>query len=341
MPTFRHDVLQDFIRDLFQATGSELDEAGLVAEYLVRSNLCGVDSHGVIRVPDYVQQVEEGSLRPNVRPRVVSRRGATARMDAQFGYGQVSTKMAMELAVEMAGEFGTGTVTVTNGNHAGRIAEYPLIAARKDMIGMTMVKAYGSIVAPWGGKKRLLSTSPFSFAVPAGRHEPIVGDFATSVSAEGKVRVRFARGEKIPLGWILDSEGRPTENPGDLYSGGAILTFGKWKGYALNLLMEATGGALSGAGVLTSFSGLNGILVQAIDVAAFSDVGEFKARIDSMIDEIRRSPAGDDTEEVLIPGDPESREMARRKADGVPIEEKTWSRIADVAAKYRVPAPSV
>lgn len=339
LPTVRHDTLAKFVSDVFRAKGSDPAEADLVSEYLVRANLCGVDSHGIIRVPDYVEMLEDGRMRANVKPTVVSDRGATARLDAGFGFGQVSTKVAMEMAIEKARTFGTGTVTVFNGNHAGRVADYPLMAAYQDMIGLTMVKAYGSIVAPWGGSKRLLSTSPLGFAIPAGRHPPIVGDFATSVSAEGKVRVKNARGEKVPPGWLLDSQGRATENPADLYSGGALLTFGQWKGYALNLLMEATGGALSGAGILTSLGGLNGVLVQALNISFFIDVGEFKSSIDSMIDTIRATPPVEGTSEVLIPGDPEMREMGRRKETGIPVEEKTWNRLVQAANRCGVNAP--
>jgi uncharacterized oxidoreductase len=327
------------VRDIFRASGSKEAEAELVAEYLVRANLCGVDSHGVIRVPDYIQAVEAGTLRPNVEPKVVSDRRATARLDAGFGYGQVSGRVAMELAVEKAKEYGTGTVVVFNGNHVGRVADYPVLAARQDMVGIMMVKAYGELVAPWGGRKGLLATSPISFAIPTGKHGPIVGDFATSASAEGKVRVRQARGEKVPPGWLLDSQGRPTVNPDDLYNGGSLLTFGQWKGYALNLLMEATGGALSGAGVLDAFTGLNGVLAQAIDISFFSEVVEFKSRMDTMVEKILRSPPADGVKEVLIPGDPEAREMEKRKAGGIPVEDKTWGRLVEVARKYGVEVP--
>lgn len=341
MPTIKLDDLQTLVKNVFMATGSKEKEAHLVAEYLVRSNLCGVDSHGVIRVPDYVQGIKAGTLKPNIDPKVVSDRGATAKVDAGFGFGQVSTKIAMELAIGKARRYGVGVVAVFNGNHAGRIAEYPLLAAREDMIGLAMVKAYGSIVAPWGGRKRLLSTSPFSFAIPSKRYRPIVGDFATSTSAEGKVRVRYARGEKVPQGWLIDKSGRPTENPADLYEGGAILPFGQWKGYALNLLMEATGGALSGAGVLTSLSGLNGVLVQAIDIAFFGDVEEFKGRVDTLIETISGSPPAEGVDRVLIPGDPESLAMEKRLAEGIPVEEKTWDALASIATAYGVRLPSV
>ena len=200
MPLISHRNLKDFVKDIFIASGSKPEEADLVAEYLVKANLAGVDSHGIIRIPDYVQMVEEGRMHPNVAPKIVRDRGAMATVDAGLGYGQVAAKMAMELAMKKAREYGIGTVSVFNCNHAGRIAEYPILAAENGMIGLLMVKAFGPIVAPWGGKARILSTSPMSFAIPAKTEPPIVADFATSMSAEGKIRVKNARGEKIPFG---------------------------------------------------------------------------------------------------------------------------------------------
>jgi LDH2 family malate/lactate/ureidoglycolate dehydrogenase len=341
VPLISHQDLKRFVKNIFMASGSHAEEAELVAEFLVRANLAGVDSHGIIRIPDYVQMVEEGKMHPNVVPKIVKDRGAMATVDAGLGYGQVSTKMAMELAIRKAREYGVGIVAVFNCNHAGRIAEYPILAAENGMIGMLMVKAFGSIVAPWGGKSRILSTSPMSFAIPAKTEPPIVADFATSMSAEGKVRVKNARGEKIPFGWVLNSEGKPTDNPADLYSGGALLTFGESKGYALNLLMEAAGAALSGAGILDAFTGSNGVLAQAINIEFFSDVGEFESRIDTMIKTIRASAPADGVKEVLIPGDPEARETKRRMANGINVEDKTWDRVVEVAKKYGVAVPQV
>ena len=341
MPLISHDTLRNFVKEIFVASGSSGGEAELVADFLVRANLSGVDSHGIIRIPDYVKMVEEGKMRPNVVPRVVRDRGAMATVDAGFGYGQVAAKMAMELAIKKAREYGVGTVAAYNCNHAGRIAEYPILAAESGMIGILMVKAYGPIVAPWGGKSRILSTSPMSFAIPARTEPPIVADFATSISAEGKIRVKNARGEKIPFGWVLNSDGKPTDNPADLYNGGALLTFGESKGYALNLLMEAVGGALSGAGILDVFSGSNGVFAQAINIEFFSDLEEFKSRVDTMIKTIRASPPAEGVREVLIPGDPETRETEKRKAAGINVEDKTWDRVAEVARKYHVAIPQV
>lgn len=341
MPLVSDKDLQSFVKQIFVAAKSNEQEAGLISEYLVRANLCGVDSHGIIRVMDYVQAVEEGRMKPNVVPRVVRDKGAIATVDAGMGYGQVAGKMAMELAISKAKQYGTGTVAVYNCHHVGRLAEYPLLAAQNDMIGILMVKALGAVVAPFGGRVGVLSTSPMSFAIPAKNEPPIVADFATSMVAEGKVRVKAARGDKIPLGWILNKEGMPSDNPQDLYNGGALLAFGESKGYALNLLMEAAGAALSGAGILSDFKGSNGVLAQAIDIGSFSDVDQFKTRVDSMIKEIRNSPTAHGVKEILLPGDPEAREMKRREASGIPVEDKTWERVVAVAKKYGVPVPTV
>ncbi len=339
MPLVAARELRAFAREIFVAAKSSDAEADLVAEYLVRANLCGVDSHGIIRIPDYITMVEEGRMQPNAVPKTVNERKATAVVDAQLGYGQVAGKMAMELAMAKARDYGTGSVGVFNCNHVGRLAEYTSLAARDGMIGLFIVKSLGSVVAPWGGRGRVLSTSPMSFAIPAGIEPPIILDFATSISAEGKVRVRHARGEKIPLGWVIDSNGRATDNPGDLYAGGALLTFGTYKGYGLNLVAEALGGAMAGGGVLDDFVGTNGVFAQAIDIGCFADVDMFKSKIDSLIRAARSSPPAEGFEEVIIPGDPERREMKRREEGGMMIENITWESVATVANKYGVSAP--
>jgi LDH2 family malate/lactate/ureidoglycolate dehydrogenase len=339
MPLVKHMRLKALAKAIFVAAKSSETEADLVAENLVRANLCGVDSHGVIRIPDYIEMVDAGKLRPNSIPRIVSERKATASVNADFGYGQVSAKMAMELAISKAKDYGTGTVCVFNCNHVGRLADYTILAVENDMIGLFVVKSLGSVVAPWGGKGRVLSTSPISFAIPAESEPPIVLDFATSISAEGKVRIKHARREKIPLGWVTDAYGRPTEDPGDLYCGGALATFGTYKGYGLNLVAEALGGAMAGGGVLDDFDGTNGIFAQAINIDAFADVQKFKSRIDKLIRAARATPPAEGFEEVLIPGDPELREMERRIRKGIGIESGTWDRLVQVANKYGVSVP--
>src|SRR2546426_7098268 len=141
----------------------------------------------------------------------------------------------MKKAIAKARVYGVGIVTCYNTTHVGRLADYPQIAAEKGMIGMLYVKA-PVIVAPWGGKKRLLGTNPVSFAIPAGKEQPIVADFATSAASEGKIRIKRNHGQKLPADWIIDKHGGPSVNPDDFYNGGAILPFGGFKGYAVSLL---------------------------------------------------------------------------------------------------------
>ncbi|GBC75635.1 putative oxidoreductase YjmC [archaeon HR06] len=180
-----------------------------------------------------------------------------------------------------------------------------------------------------------------SFGIPAGKERPIIADFATSISAEGKIRVKLARGEKIPLGWVINSEGKLTDDPADLYKGGAILPFGEYKGYAINLLIEALGGALSNGGIADEFIGHNGLFIHVINIDFFTPIEEFKAKIDKMIRKIKSSPLANGFKEILLPGEPELIEMEKRKKNGIPIEEKTWNKIVEVAKKYKVEIPKV
>jgi uncharacterized oxidoreductase len=339
MPTIKPDRLTDFTVKMLKAVGSSDEEARIVAEHLVQANLYGVDSHGVIRIPEYMDEIEHGRMKTKISPRIIKETKATATIDAQFGFGQVAGRISMDLAIKKAHEFGIGAVTVFNCGHTGRIGAYPVLAAEENMIGIFAVKGGGGAVSPYGGTSNYLGTSPLSFAVPTGTDEPMFGDFATSASSEGKIRVYLSKGLQTPSGWLLNKEGRPTTNPADLYAGGTILTFGLHKGYAVNLLIEALGGALSGGGVAEEFVGANGIFAQAINIEFFVPIDEFKANMDRLVQKMRSSPPQEGFTEVMVPGDPERHEMKKRKG-GVPINDKIWGDITKAAAKYHVPLPS-
>jgi hydroxycarboxylate dehydrogenase B len=338
MPTIKPETLTEFTVKMLKAVGSSDEEARIVAEHLVQANLYGVDSHGVIRIPEYIDEIEHDRMKVMTSPKLIKETKATATIDAQFGYGQVAAKMSMNLAIKKAQDYGIGAVTVFNCGHTGRIGAYPVLAAEKNMIGIFLVKGGGGAVSPYGGTSNYLGTSPFSFAVPTGTNEPMFADFATSASSEGKIRVYLSKGLQTPAGWLLNKEGKPTTNPADLYEGGTILAFGQHKGYAINLLVEALGGALSGGGVAEEFIGANGIFAQAINIEFFVPINEFKANIDRLVKKMRTSPTQDGFTEVMVPGDPERREMMKRK-DGIYINDKIWGDIAKAADKYHVPMP--
>lgn len=342
MPSIDPENLTSFTISILRAVGASEEEAKIVADHLVLSNLYGVDSHGVIRIPEYVKQVELGHLKTKTVPKLVKETKATGVFDAQFGFGQVSAKMAMDLAVRKAAEYGIGAATVFNCGHTGRIGSYPVIAAAKGMIGIFGVKAESGWVAPYGGTTPYLGTTPFSFAVPTGNpEEPMLGDFATSISSEGKIRVLKSKGLRTPPGWILDKNGRLSDNPDDLYAGGSIVPFGLHKGYAINLLVEALGGALSGAGVADEFVGSNAVFAQAINIEFFTPLDEFKSRIGSLVNKMRTTPPQEGFTSVMIPGDPERHEMKKRLRDGIPVNDKVWGDIVAAAEKYHVRVPAV
>jgi len=241
----------------------------------------------------------------------------------------------MRIAIEKAKEFGAGIVGVRNCNHLGRIGEYPMIAAQSDMIGAAIAKG-PAIVAPYGGKSRMLGANPISFAIPANKEKPILVDFSTCTAAEGKLRVRRAKGEKIPAGWIIDKDGRSSTDPSDFYKGGSILPFGEHKGYALSVMIEALGGLLTGAGSLTKIVGVNGALMLALNIESFSTISEFKSEVDELIRELRASPRAKENDEILVPGEVESREYDKRIRQGIPIDDPTWLEIAGIAADLKI-----
>jgi len=340
MPVFSADQLRTVAQEVFKKVGSSAKEAQLVADLLVKSNLAGHDSHGVIRIPWYVQAVKEGRAKPGAKVSIVRETPTMALIDGHWGWGQVVATRAMELAIKKAKKSDVSAVGAINCWHIGRLADYSLMALKHNMIGVTMVNS-SPLVAPYGGSKRILSTNPMAFAIPAGKEKPFLLDMATSVGAEGKMRVKLNRGEKVPDDWLLDKEGRPTNNPADLYAGGALLPFGAtvgYKGYGLCMLVDILCGALTGGGCTSSkeylarkFFGGNGTFVMAINIASFTPVSRFKARMDELIKVIKQSPVAQGFTEILIPGEPEYRSEEKRLREGIPIEEKTWQDICQTA----------
>ncbi|MEM2904309.1 MAG: Ldh family oxidoreductase [Candidatus Bathyarchaeia archaeon] len=335
MVTFKAEELRSLTRAVFEAAGASRDEAGKVAELLVRSNLAGHDSHGVIRIPWYVTLIKEGKLKPGAKVEVIRETSSTALVDGNWGFGQVVAWRSMEIAVEKARISGVGTVGVYNCNHVGRLVDYTAFAASQDMVGIMMCND-GAIVAPFGGIDRLFNPGPISVAFPAGSQPPILLDISTAVAAEGKIRVKARRGEKIPFGWIIDKEGRPTDNPADLYAGGAILPLGGdvgYKGFGLGLFVDIMSGALTGSGCASSpeYKGGNGVFMMAVNIANFTSVKDYKRRVDELILRVKASRKAPGVKEILLPGEPELREEQRRLREGIYIEEETWKEIASTA----------
>lgn len=337
MPIFSASQLIDVGTKIFLAAGAPLEEARLVSEFLVKANLAGHDSHGIIRVIQYVNDIEKGIIKPGANIEIVNETPSTAILNGNWGFGQVVAKRAMDLAIEKAKRNAISVVCVYNCNHIGRLADYAVMASENDMIGVVMANST-KIVAPFGGRERMLSTGPICFAFPSYLEFPLVIDIATSVVAEGKVRVALHKGEKIPLGWIIDKDGNPSNNPKDLYDGGAILPLGGdehgHKGFGLGLAIEILSGILTGAGCAYEENKRgNGVFIEVINVERFMPVEEFKRRVGDLVKVIKGSKTRPGFKEILIPGEPEYLTEKVRLRDGIYVPEKTWEEIVNLAKK--------
>ena len=273
MITIQPDTLTHFVHDMFRAAGAAEDDAALVTHSLVSTNLAGHDSHGVMRTVQYVAMIRRGEIDVDAAPRLSQETAVLALVDAQRSFGQAAAHFAMQRCIEKAREQGLAAVGLTNCNHVGRLGEWVEMAAHAGMVGLAFCNAgsKGGLVAPFGGASRRLGTNPIACAFPLQDREPFVMDFATSVVAEGKVRVAHNAGKALPEGWILDSDGQPSTDSNALYADGMLRTAADHKGYALSLMMELLAGALTGRGC-TPFDDIgpgNGVLFIVIQGDAF------------------------------------------------------------------------
>ena len=337
MPRVFADELRRMAAEIIASVGTPDDLALEVGASLVEANLAGHDSHGVMRLVGYVHFARTGDVQTGARPGVVHRDRATARVDGGWGWGQPAMRLATATGIELARAHGVGAVVVNRCFHVGRLAPYLETAARAGLIAIAMTNA-GPAVAPYGGKKRLLGTNPFGWAVPRrpGR-EPLSFDIATAAIAEGKLQLARAKGERIPRQMIVTAGGRPSINPIDFYDGGAILPFGGHKGFGLNLLAQVLGTAL--AGMDTSGydgpAGANGPVMIVIDIAPFMDPARFVEEVEALCQRITTSPPAEDCGPVTLPGDRAAQFRREREREGVPIPEATWTQLEALVASAR------
>jgi LDH2 family malate/lactate/ureidoglycolate dehydrogenase len=227
-------------------------------------------------------------------------------------------------------------VTLRGVVHIGRVGEYAELAAERGCVALVWCSGGppGGNVAPFGGRGRILGTNPVAYAFPAGSHEPVVADFSTSVSAEGKIRVHRQSGRALPDGWIVDADGSPSNDPAVFYDGGAILPAAGHKGFALGLLVELLGGIVAGAGCASlGVDPGNGVVFLVLDAAR---LGLDLALVDAVIEAVEAVPPAPGFERVTVPGRPEARSLEQRSRDGIPCPRETWRLIAEAARSVGV-----
>jgi LDH2 family malate/lactate/ureidoglycolate dehydrogenase/quinol monooxygenase YgiN len=314
--------------DLFTRAGTSPDEARIVANALVEADLRGMQSHGVLRIPIYVEKIRAGGFRAGHRGTIVRESPGTALLDGEDGLGQVISLRAMGLAVDKARATGIGAVGILNSNHFGEAAHYVIHAAERGMIGLIATNGSPNMPA-LGGTTKMTGPLPFTAAVPIGSGPPFVIDAALGVTNRGKLIYMAERGERIPMGWGVDRDARPTDDPARVLDGGWILPIGGHKGFGITLFLEILSGVLTGARVGSEIRDLYnaprsqsqglGHFCIAIDPAAFMPLNEFKARMDAMIRMIRSSKLAPGVERMVIPGEPEVEAKRQRSVDGIPL----------------------
>jgi len=332
MPIVKAEDLEALASRIFTARGVPESDAAWIAALLVRANLRGHDSHGVIRIAQYVASMDKGETNPTPEIRVLNETPTTAMIDGDLGFGQVVARYGIELAIDKARAGGLSAVTLQRTNHVGRLADYVELAALQGTIGLMWVNAPLSAgVAPWGGAARRLATNPHAVGIPGRDGPALLLDFATSVVAEGKMRVKFNRKEQAPSGWMLDSEGRPSTDPQKFYGPpkGSLLPMGEHKGYGLALVVEILAGILSGTGAARDGIGpvRNGTLMLVIDPRRFLPLTSFHEQVADLVAWVKSAPLVENSKGILVPGEPEARTEADRRANGIFVEDETWAQI--------------
>ncbi len=338
------DLLTDFVRELFLAAGALEKSADLVARSLVTTNLTGHDSHGVIRVPQYLDAVTDGRLDPAATPVVEHETDTVTLVDGQHTFGQVVADFGIRAAIAKAETQGIAATGLKNAQHVGRLGEWVERAARQNLIGLGFCNGGtpGGLVTPFGGAGRFMGTNPFAAAVPVKDNPPVVVDFATSVVAEGKVRLALNKGDRLGEGRIQDKNGHASTDPQALYDGGALLPMGEHKGSGLSFLMELLGGLLLGQGS-PKFADYgkfrNGVLFIVLSVEAFRPLEPFLAESRELSDLFKTTAPALGVAEILLPGELERRTTAQRLQEGIPVDEATWAHLVGGAATLNVPVP--
>ncbi len=353
------DVLRRFVSDIFGAAGCDAAEAARIAHYLVSANLAGHDSHGVIRTPRYVAELQRGDVLAGKSIEVVSESPTHAAVDGAYGFGQTIAPQAVDLGIAKARAAGMAVIALRRSGHVGRIGDWGERAAEAGMVSIHFVNvAGGELVAPFGAVNRRFSTNPICIAIPmeAGA-PPLLLDMATSTVAEGKILVASNGGKPVPEDALVRPDGTFTGDPAALYGpitpggprdhnngGGAMVAFGGHKGSGIAFMCEMLAGVLSGGETSGPVPGgrrgriSNAMLSIYLDPLHFG-ASQFVAEARKYVEYVKSSRPVTPGGEVLVPGEPEARTRADRLAHGVPLQVETWERLATVAREVGVTVP--
>jgi uncharacterized oxidoreductase len=337
-------ALSRWVVDLWVAAGSHHREAQLTADHLVGANLAGHDSHGVGMIPRYVKSLLADELQLNRRIEVLTDAGGVLAIDGQRGMGQSVTHQAMELAIERARDTGVCVMGLRHAHHLGRVGHWAEQAVQAGMVSIHFTNALGSqvLVAPHGGIEPRFLTNPFTVGIPREDGDALILDFATSAIAQGKVRVAYNKGVPVPAGALIDAKGEDTCDPGVMFPAstgepqGALLPAGGHKGYALAMVCELLGAALTGGDTARpqnqtmQWAVWNNMLTIVFDPARLGSGQAFETEARHFVQWVKSSPLRAQVDAIRMPGDPE-RENRQARSERIPVDQGTLAQLDEAS----------
>lgn len=334
--------LGDLVSAIFRAAGSKPDEAACISDHLVKANLSGHDSHGVIRVAEYMKWIQEGKVRANQQLDIVLKSDTLVVADGQLGYGQALGVQAVKLGIDMSKRSATTVVALRHCGHLGRMGHWAEMAADAGRISLhfATTNGFGTLMAPLGGIERRLSANPVAIGIPRGEADPILLDISTSAIAEGKLKVARNKGTEVPAGCLLDAQGKPTTDPRQFYADppGSILPFGAHKGYGLSVLVEMLAGALTGNGCSHHRAPQleQGMLSIYLNPQQFESPDGFLQEVNLFVDYLKSSLFDAASTEILVPGEIEAKCRMQRMEHGIELDPITWEQLSAEAHRLEV-----
>lgn len=344
MPVFPKGHLLNLSKVMLIAAGLPKQDAVQGAEVLIQSDLSGVESHGLARLPMYLGRIAQGVV--NVRPKVklIGESSSSMVLDCDNGLGIVTVPGIMDRCLKKAKESGMVAATMRHSNHYGVGNYYALKGISENMISILMTNTT-PCMAPTGGIELLIGTNPITIGIPAGKERPIILDMASSNVAMGKLQAMFMEKQKIPFGWAITKDGRPTDDPAEALEG-SLLPIAGYKGYGLAVIVDMLSAVLAGAAFGLNIGRLDrakkpepegiGHFLLILDPARFRDLAEFKATVDTYIRTMKQSSKADGTAEIFLPGEIELGKMEIREKAGLPVSEALAKQLLNQARNLKL-----
>jgi LDH2 family malate/lactate/ureidoglycolate dehydrogenase len=328
MIQFTPTHLNRVVQTIFCAAGAKEQDAVQIADILVANHMAGHDSHGILRIPEYLQSIKDGEINPSADPEILQETPTSAVVKGNWSFGQVAGNFATDIAIQKALEMGVCAVSIVQAAHTGRLAVFTERAAEK---GVVMFMTIGTVdrpmTAPYGGAAPLLGTNPIAITLPNQHGPHVTLDFATSAIAAGKIKVAKAKHEALPPNCLLDKNGDPTTDPNDFFDGGFMMPFGGHKGYALAVIAELMSGPLVGSEYYPAVTQRSGVFIFALKASLFQPMEKYDEALQKSLQKIKSIPPAKGFSEVLLPGEPESKMNTQRLQEGIPIPPDTWQAV--------------